>query len=117
MKRFPEFADGLFLNGRVLNQLGKHAESELCLRRALSLKYPELEVLPILVTVVARQGRRDEANQLREQLRLLEKSEASEDAEPQPFQAKFESSLRDKAARVLRFQEGLLKFPRRISFF
>ncbi len=99
-RRFPEFADSWFLSGRVLNQLGKHAESESCLRRALNLKHPELEVLPILVSVLARQGKRDEANELREKLKSLEKPVSAKNEDPLPFQVRFESSLRDRAARL-----------------
>ena len=99
-QRFPEFADSWLLSGRVLNQLGNHAESESCLRRALSLNHPELEVLPVLVSVLARQGKREEANQLREKLKSLEKPVSTGNDEPQPFQIRFESSLRDRAARL-----------------
>ena len=99
-KRFPEFGESWFLAGRVLNQLGKHTDSEACLRRAMELKHSGLEVLPVLISVVARQGRRDQANELREQLNLLEKPVVIENAQQQAFQAKFESSLRDRAARL-----------------
>ncbi len=102
-QRFPEFADSWFLRGRVLNQQGEHTESESCLRLALSLNHPEHEVLPVLVSVLARQGKREEAKQLQEKLKSLEKPALAENEELQPFQVRFESSLRDRAARLYFF--------------
>lgn len=113
-RRFPEFAESWFLSGRVLNQAGKHSEAEACMRRALSLNYPETEVLPILVTVLARQGKRQEATELRAQLKSLNErnsperdsagsespNDVSDSQEIVPFQEKFEASLRNRAARM-----------------
>lgn len=101
-ERFPEFGESWLLSGKVQNQLGQFAQAEVCLQKALELKQSEINVWPVLVTVLARQGKRDQATALRDKLKLLQDSSKAtdEDGQLQPFQEKFEASLRNRAARL-----------------
>lgn len=101
-RRFPEFGASWLLTGKIQSQLGDLPEAESSLRRALELEQTKEDVWPVLATVLARQGKRDEATELRKQLKQLLDSATADDnsSRTQPFQRKFENSLRDRAARL-----------------
>ena len=100
--RFPDYGDSWLLKGKVQNQLGKTVDAETSLQKALELGQTEIDVWPVLVTVLARKGDRQQAAELRAKLKTLQDSAKATDAqgELQPFQQKFEASLRDRAARL-----------------
>ena len=94
--RFPQLGNSWFLLGRAESQLGKPAEAEEHLRQALQSEHPESQVLPVLIAVLYRQGKREEADALRERLDAIKAESAPENT--QSFQSKYEASLRDHAS-------------------
>lgn len=99
--RFPEYGEGWLLTGKVMNYLGRFSDSELSLRRALEFGQSEFDVFPVLITVLARQGKQEEAKELSLTLRKGHNSTSDSNEAPRetPFQVKFEESLRGTAAR------------------
>lgn len=99
--RFPQFGESWLLTGKICNQLGKFVEAESALRKSLDLEQAESSVLPVLVTVLAKQGKRQEAADLRDRLKsIVQQPQSAIGAEPRPFQERFEESLRNRAARL-----------------
>jgi tetratricopeptide (TPR) repeat protein len=101
-RRFPGFGESWLLTGKIQNQLGQFPQAEASLRQALTLEQSEFDVLKVLVPVLARQGKREEAAGFAEKMKALQTqvgSSATDKDESTPFQEKFAASLRDRAAR------------------
>ncbi|MFO0942893.1 MAG: hypothetical protein U0930_19315 [Pirellulales bacterium] len=110
-QKFPEFSDSRLLTGSLQNRLGRFHEAEKNLQMALELGHAESEVWPILIPVLVRVGKREQASLLQSKLRAIRKSgEVLESNKIQgSFQEKFASSLRTRAARLYRLSSTIEK--------
>lgn len=109
--RFPDFSDSRLLTGAIQNRLGRFHEAEKSLQKALELGHAESEVWPILIPVLVRVGKREQASQLQSQLRTIRESgdAVAPSNNQESFQERFESSLRLRAARLYRMSSVIEK--------